>query len=42
MTNAKMRFAEMSQAQLEEKLASLRAAYEEYKAQGLTLDMSRG
>ncbi len=42
MTNAKMRFAEMSRAQLEEKLSALRAAYEEYKAQGLTLDMSRG
>ena len=42
MMNEKMRFAEMSQAQLEEKLASLRAAYDEYKVQGLSLDMSRG
>ena len=42
MMNEKMRFAEMTQAQLEEKLAGLRAAYDEYKAQGLSLDMSRG
>ncbi len=42
MMNAKIPFAQMTQAQLEEKLSALRAAYEEYKAQGLKLDMSRG
>ncbi len=42
MMNANERLAAMPRAQLEEKLASLRAAYDAYKAQGLKLDMSRG
>ena len=42
MKNMTVRFAEMPRAELEEKLASLRAIYEDYKAQGLKLDMSRG
>ncbi len=42
MKNTTVRFAEMPRAELEEKLNGLRAIYEDYKAQGLKLDMSRG
>ncbi len=42
MNNQATAFADMSKAQLEEKLASLCAEYDRYARAGLTLDMSRG
>lgn len=42
MANKKMQFTQMSRAQLKKELSELRTAYDEYRAQGLKLDMSRG